>query len=218
MASQYHHSYPYSDYTIKWATSQWEIDQAFALRRRVFCQEQRIFEHDDCDEVDAYAQCLIAVAGHGCWHDKVVGTVRIHDEGKHVWWGSRLAVDANFRGKAGLGSALIKLAVSSANALGCQQFLAQVQKPNEALFQRLNWQSKFDIMVRNHPHVMMQAELEKFPPNANPNVGFIVRENLNSYNQNTAPALLEQCSAFLSSVAQKSSVTNHKIGIESYIR
>jgi len=54
MASQY----PYSDYTIKWATSQWEIDQAMALRRRVFCQEQGIFEHNDSDHIDGYAQCL----------------------------------------------------------------------------------------------------------------------------------------------------------------
>ena len=205
MASQY----PYSDYTIKWATSQWEIDQAMALRRRVFCQEQSIFEHNDSDHIDGYAQCLIAVASHGCWHDKVVGTVRIHDEGNHVWWGSRLAIDANYRGQSGLGTALIKLAVSSAHALGCQQFLAQVQKPNEAFFQRLNWQSQFEVMVRNHPHVMMQAQLDKFPPHTNPNVGFVVRENLSTYQKNTAPALLEQCSAFLSSANQSTSISQH---------
>lgn len=207
MASQY----PYSDYTIKWATSQWEIDQARALRRRVFCQEQKIFEGDDHDEIDDYAQCLIAIANHGCWHDKVVGTVRIHDEGDNVWWGSRLAVDAGFRGKVGLGSALIKLAVSSANALGCLQFLAQVQKPNETLFQRLNWLSKFDIMVRDYPHVMMQAELDKFPPHKNPNVGFIIREDLNLYNHNTAPERLEQCGAFLSSVSHTTPVMSSTV-------
>ncbi len=204
--------YPYSDYTIKWATSRWEIDQAQALRRRVFCQEQGIFEGDDYDTVDDYAQCLIAIAGHGCWHDKVVGTVRIHDEGDNVWWGSRLAVDASFRGQIGLGSALIKLAVSSANALGCQQFLAQVQKRNEPLFQRLNWQSKFELMVRNYPHVMMEAELHKFPPNNKPNEGFVVRENLVTYNRETAPARLEQYGVYMTAAYSPTVLTAGHVG------
>ena len=187
-------NYPYSDYTIKWATSQWEVDQARALRRRVFCQEQGLFDRDDNDEIDDYAQCLIAVAGHGCWHDKVVGTVRIHHEGNNVWWGSRLAVDSQFRTHIGLGSALIKLAVSSANAKGCEQFLAQVQKQNEPLFQRLNWQSRFELMVRDHLHVMMEAQLSMFPPNYKPENGFVLLEDLEHYNHQIAPALLAQYS------------------------
>ena len=184
-------NYPYSDYTIKWATSKWEVEQAQALRRRVFCHEQGIFDSDDRDQTDDYAQSLIAIANHGCWHDKVVGTVRIHHEGNNVWWGSRLAVDAGFRAHRGLGSALIKLAVSSANGLGCQQFLAQVQKQNESLFKRLNWQSCYDLEVQNRPHVMMQAELEKFPPMTSPTTGFVLRENLEDYNHQIAPALLQ---------------------------
>ncbi len=190
MASQY----PYSDYTIKWATSQWEVDQARTLRRRVFCEEQGLFDTDDTDLIDDYAQCLIAIANHGCWHDKVVGTVRIHDEGGHVWWGSRLAVDTSFRTHIGLGSALIKLAVSSAHAKGCQQFLAQVQKRNEGLFQRLNWQSRFELMIHDHPHVMMEAELSMFPPNHQPQKGFVLREKLDQYNHEVAPALLARFS------------------------
>jgi len=161
------------------------------LKRAVFCDEQGIFDSNDRDQTDDYAQSLIAIANHGCWHDKVVGTVRIHHEGNDVWWGSRLAVDPVFRSHRGLGSALIKLAVSSANGLGCQQFLAQVQKQNENLFKRLNWQSCYDLIVQNRPHVMMEAGLEKFPPMTNPTTGFIVRENLDDYNQQIAPALLQ---------------------------
>ena len=199
MANQSMFSYPHSDYTIKWATSNWEIEQAHQLRRKVFCHEQGIFDSDDSDPIDDYAQCLIAIANHGCWHDKVVGTVRIHHEGDNVWWGSRLAVDSDFRGQVGLGSALIKLAVSSANGVGCQKFLAQVQKQNERLFQRLRWQSCYELMIRNRLHVMMEAQLSQFPPITNPKTGFVVRENLNSYNLEVAPALLQKyCNTMLS--------------------
>ena len=165
----------YSDYTVKWATLDWELDQAFSLRRRVFCGEQGIFDDDDRDEIDDRAQLLVAVANHGGWHEKIVGTVRIHQESPGVWWGSRLAVDKAFRSQIGLGSVLIKLAVSSANAVGCSQFLAQVQKRNEVLFQRLNWESKFELMVKNHPHVMMDANLSEYPPCYQPTSGFVVR-------------------------------------------
>jgi len=141
--------------------------------------------------------------------------VRIHDEGNHVWWGSRLAVDANYRGQSGLGTALIKLAVSSAHALGCQQFLAQVQKPNEAFFQRLNWQSQFEVMVRNHPHVMMQAQLDKFPPHTNPNVGFVVRENLSTVNIKFATLFIMSVDleVLLNDVMDKSGIA-HKRSIQ----
>ena len=191
MKKQISFHYPHSDYTIKWATSEWEINQANQLRRNVFCQEQGIFDKDDQDEIDNYAQCLIAIANHGCWHDKVVGTVRIHDEGKHEWWGSRLAVDAKYRTHSGLGSALIKLAVGSANGLGCKRFFAQVQKQNESLFQRLGWKSRYELQVRGRAHVMMQAELDKFPPNVDPNSGFVLQEDMRLYNQDVAPALLQ---------------------------
>ncbi|MBO1255502.1 GNAT family N-acetyltransferase [Alteromonas sp. 5E99-2] len=164
----------FSDFTIKWATSEWEKHHAYALRRQVFCGEQGIFEIDDKDDIDNRAQVLVAIANHGGWHEKVVGTVRIHHEGNHVWWGSRLAVDASFRTQTGLGSLLIKLAVSSAHALGCKVFLAQVQKQNERLFQRLNWKSQYELMLKEHLHVMMKAELASFPPCYHPESGFVV--------------------------------------------
>ena len=191
MKKQVQFDYPHSDYTIKWATSEWEINQAKQLRRNVFCLEQGVFDNDDQDDIDDYAQCLIAIANHGCWHDKVVGTVRIHDEGKDVWWGSRLAVDRQYRTHSGLGSALIKLAVGSANGLGCKTFLAQVQKQNETLFERLGWQSCYELEVRGRKHVMMQADLDKFPPNLDPISGFALQEDMQRYNQSVAPALLQ---------------------------
>jgi len=180
----------YSDYTIKWATLDWELEQAFALRRAVFCKEQSIFEKDDRDATDDHAQLLVAIANKGGWHEKIVGTVRIHEERRRHWWGSRLAVDRHFRSQLGLGAMLIKLAVSSANALGCDEFLAQVQKRNERLFQRLNWHSQFEIEVKQHPHVMMQANLDEFPPCFQPKSGFVIKGRKQNDIEDIAASLL----------------------------
>ena len=166
----------YSAYTVKWASLNWEIEQARQLRQRVFCQEQKVFEQQDMDEIDDYAQCLVAIAHQGGWHDRVVGTVRIHPDlsQANVWWGSRLAVDAEFRTHSGIGAYLIRLAVGSAHALGCQQFFAHVQKQNERLFQRVGWDSQHEEILHGHRHVAMQAQLENFPPCHTPYSGFVI--------------------------------------------
>ncbi|MDF1763801.1 MAG: GNAT family N-acetyltransferase [Oleibacter sp.] len=165
----------YSDYTIKWATLPWEVEQAHALRRRVFCEEQGIFAEDDTDTVDEYARVLVALGNNGGWHQEVVGTVRIHQEALDLWYGSRLAVAAPFRRQGQLGRALIKLAVSSAHALGCTCFMATVQKQNEALFQQLNWQTKDYKTLFGHSHAVMEAELAAYPPCYTPNSGYVLR-------------------------------------------
>lgn len=185
----------YSDFTIKWATLDWEVRQAHALRRSVFCDEQGIFDKDDIDEIDCQAQVLVAIANHGGWHERIVGTVRIHQPEQGIWWGSRLAVQHEFRTQVGLGANLIRLAVSSACALGCIQFLAQVQKKNEVFFQRLSWQSKFDLDVRNHPHVMMQADLSEFPPCLQPKSGFVIKGKHRTYVNEAPSPLLYACIA-----------------------
>lgn len=165
----------YSDYTVKWATTRWEHEQAYALRKRVFCDEQALFEHDDRDTTDDYATTLVALGNCGGWHHAVVGTVRISHEGDNVWQGSRLAVDPEFRREAQLGPALIKLAVSSAHALGCKQFKATVQSRNETLFKRLHWQTKDHKTLFGASHAIMEADLDAYPPFYTPQTGFVLR-------------------------------------------
>nr|WP_227631726.1 MSMEG_0567/Sll0786 family nitrogen starvation N-acetyltransferase [Klebsiella pneumoniae] len=81
----------YAGYTIKWVTLPWEREQAYALRRQVFCREQGLFADDDRDEIDDHAHLLVALGCVAGWHDRVVGTVRIHQQSPGVWLGSRLA-------------------------------------------------------------------------------------------------------------------------------
>ncbi len=72
--------YQAGEFQVKFATSQWERRQAHALRRSVFCAEQKIFEEDDRDAVDDHAIPIVALSMMGVTSDQLVGTVRIHEE------------------------------------------------------------------------------------------------------------------------------------------
>jgi len=150
-------------YEVKLAETGSELAAAAVLRCAVFCEEQHLFEGDDRDEIDDYAETIVALNPEG----DVVGTVRIHEEAPRLWWGSRLAVDRRYRRIAQLGAGLIRCAVSTANGRGCDQFLALVQAQNEPLFHRLQWES---LAFENHhglPHVKMQADLTAYPVGMN---------------------------------------------------
>lgn len=179
----------YSEYTVKWVTLPWEADEAYALRRRVFCAEQALFEGDDRDITDNRAQLLVVLGGFGGWHEQVVGTVRIHEEAPGLWYGSRLAVDPAFRSQGHLGAMLIKLAVSSAHALGCEQFLARVQAQNELLFRRLHWERIGEEMILGREHVIMEAQLAHYPPCHDPRSGFVLRSRTRRTADELAPCL-----------------------------
>ncbi|EHP37964.1 acyltransferase [Cupriavidus basilensis OR16] len=158
-------------FRIRWAGAQWEADAAMALRRAVFCHEQGIFNGDDRDQVDDTAQLLVAVKCEAGAPEMVVGTVRIHQTEPGVWFGSRLAVHTAYRSHGKIGATLIKLAVSSANGLGCTRFLAHVQSQNVPLFRRLHWNVLAEETLLGRPHHLMQADLDHYPACLTPRVG-----------------------------------------------
>jgi putative N-acetyltransferase (TIGR04045 family) len=174
-----------SSFHIKFATQAWERAGAAALRRQVFCEEQRIFAHDDRDALDAGAITLVALSSFGIAPVDVVGTVRIHRDqpgvrsphsggsGTSEWSGSRLAVAKPFRRIGTIGTSLIRLAVMAAHARGCRVFHAHVQSANAPLFHALHWTTLQEVEVYGHPHHLMQADLAYYPPIADPEVGFL---------------------------------------------
>lgn len=153
-----------SGFVVKRASMPMEIDAAAALRRAVFCDEQGIFEGCDRDAIDDYAIPIVVLAPTG----HIVGTVRIHQEVPRLWWGSRLAVARDYRRVAQLGAGLIRCAVSTANAKGCDRFLAHVQTQNERLFQKLHWESLAYEDHHGMPHVKMRADLAAYPAGMDP--------------------------------------------------
>ncbi len=139
------------------------VEQALALRRAVFCDEQGLFSGSDRDAVDETATILVARAVGAVATGPVVGTVRIHRVGAGEWQGSRLAVAAEFRRVGALGAALIQLAVRSATSRGCRRFVAQVQGRNQVFFERLHWRALTHFELHGQPHVLMEADLSHYP-------------------------------------------------------
>jgi N-acyl-L-homoserine lactone synthetase len=166
------------------AQAHWERRGYHALRRAIFCEEQKVFSGDDRDAHDAQAVPIIAVRNCMGMGDEVVGAVRIHEDEPGRWWGSRLCVDRAYRSEtrfeahgvfedartkarfSSVGAALIYKAVSTAHALGCERFLAHVQHQNVAFFKRLHWRSVEEIELHGLPHHEMEADLSQYPPSA----------------------------------------------------
>jgi hypothetical protein len=171
------------DFIFKIARTDEDLSGYWALRKAIFCEEQKVFQVSDRDEHDEHAipiVCTTLIAG---MEDAVVGAVRIDERAPGVWYGSRLGVAADFRsikkispgvalrnhqpvylGLGALGAGLIFKAVSTAHAMGCREFLATVQHQNARFFQRLHWEPLAELELFGIPHVKMRADLEHYRP------------------------------------------------------
>lgn len=152
-----------------------EVRAYFNLRYQIFCQEQGLFRGSDGDEIDQIAYPILALTNIPSIHvpdlvqwEKVVGVVRIYEPEPGLWYGGRLGVHPHYRRGWQIGKGLIEKAVTTANAWGCQRFLATVQLQNVRFFQRLHWDSLEEIMILGHPHHLMEADLAYYPPNFEP--------------------------------------------------
>jgi predicted GNAT family N-acyltransferase len=172
------------DFIFKIARTPSEMDGYWKLRREVFCEEQQVFHGDhDRDVIDDHAIPIICATLIAGMVDEVVGAVRIDEREPRLWYGSRLCVARSFRkltqlspgasarnhqpvykGFGALGAGLIYKAVSTANAIGCDKFLADVQEQNHKFFQRLHWQTLGERHLHGLRHIHMQAELAQYPP------------------------------------------------------
>ena len=147
-------------YQFKLASSSKHIEAYFLLRQQIFCQEQGIFKTSDRDEYDLIAYPIVAVNSNS----QVVGVVRIYEAQPRIWYGGRLGVHPDYRRGWKIGKGLIEKAVTTANAWGCDHFLATVQLPNVRFFKRLHWNSIEELSICNQPHHLMEADLNFYPP------------------------------------------------------
>jgi len=152
-------------YRFKLATSVDEIKAYFALRQRIFCEEQHLFEDTDVDNIDAIAYPIIALENHT---HQVVGIVRIYEPEPGLWYGGRLGTHPDYRKGWQIGKGLIEKAVTTANTWGCRQFLATVQLQNVRFFQRLHWASLEEMNLCDRLHHLMEADLNYYPAGNEP--------------------------------------------------
>jgi putative N-acetyltransferase (TIGR04045 family) len=117
----------------------------YAIRRAVFCAEQRMFGgQDDRDERDADPGTLHAV---GAEDGVIGGTVRLYelDPDRGLWQGDRLAVLPAFR-RGHLGGLLVRFAVRTAGERGGDRMVAMIQLPNVRFFLSLGWELDGDVV------------------------------------------------------------------------
>jgi putative N-acetyltransferase (TIGR04045 family) len=144
------------------ATEAWELRAYHALRRRIFCDEQALFDGDDRDQVDERAIPIVAVARTAGVGEEVAGVVRIWREEPGEWFGGRLGTAPAHRKNGAIGTGLIDLAVRTACRRGCSRFRATVQERNVKLFERLGWCVTERLEAFGVPHARMQADLSRF--------------------------------------------------------
>lgn len=149
------------------AREPWQLDGYWALRREVFCRETRLFGSapGERDAHDAHALPLVALAHWAGGAEDVVGAVRIYELQSEpgVWYGGRLGVARAYRAHGRVGGGLIALAVGTARAHGCARFLANVLAENRLYFERHHFAPLEERELHGRPHVLMQADLERFP-------------------------------------------------------
>ncbi|MGF1457689.1 MAG: MSMEG_0567/Sll0786 family nitrogen starvation N-acetyltransferase [Leptolyngbyaceae cyanobacterium] len=155
-------------YTFELAQAPHDVRAYFRLRREIFCEEQGLFAEDDIDATDDVAYSIIAVEHHVLAGRQVVGIVRIYETEERLWYGGRLGVKPNYRRVGSIGKGLIQKAVTTANAWGCDRFLATVQLQNVRFFRRLHWASLQELEICDRPHHLMEADLAFYPPSQEP--------------------------------------------------
>jgi putative N-acetyltransferase (TIGR04045 family) len=150
------------DILFKAVTEAWELRAYRRLRRRIFCDEQGLFEHDDGDPIDERATALVALAYVAGMPDEVVGVVRVWEQESRHWWGGRLGTHPGHRGDRTIGPGLVRLAVETAYRRGCTRFRATVQLVNVPLFERLHWRVLGHAEVCGRAHALMEADLAHY--------------------------------------------------------
>ncbi len=140
-----------------WAARPEDMACHYAIRQRVFVEEQGVMVFTDLDSVDDQKTTIHVVAARG---NQLAGTVRLYplaDEG--VWKGDRLAVLPRHRSSLA-GLRLVRFAVATAAAAGGQEMVASVQTANTVFFERLGWyRDGPEISYYGLPHQPMRIAL-----------------------------------------------------------
>ncbi|GIM90850.1 MSMEG_0567/sll0787 family protein [Paractinoplanes toevensis] len=135
----------------------------YALRRRVFVDEQGLFDLHDRDGRDDDPRTVVLVARSA--RGELLGGVRVGPAGDGPdigWWqGGRLVVDPAARGTLGIGPALVRAACAYAESAGALRFDATVQRRNEPMFRRLGWQPVRHVAVAGRPHTLMRWPIRR---------------------------------------------------------
>ena len=132
-----------------------ELEQAFAIRRAVFVDEQGVDEALEFDGRDDHARHLLALK-----HGEAVGTLRVRwADGRHIAKIERVAVSPGARG-ARVGHALLRAAVALAEAEGAEEARLHAQVAARSFYVKLGFVAFGPEFIEDGiPHIAMRLSL-----------------------------------------------------------
>ena len=144
---------PESEVTVSEIKDRAQMEQAWALRRIVFIEEQHVPEEIELDADDAHAFHAIALDG-----GRPVGCGRMVAEGDHVKIG-RMAVLRELRG-LGIGRRVIEFLMEAARKQGYRKAILHAQITAEGFYLKNGYIPKGEVFEEaGIAHRLMEREL-----------------------------------------------------------
>jgi len=107
-----------------------DMDHAWAIRRRVFIEEQHVPEDIEMDADDSHAFHALAI-----FDGIAIGCGRMLEHGASEVKIGRMAVLREFRGK-GVGAQILRFLIDSARTRGCRKAILHAQLTAEGFYLR----------------------------------------------------------------------------------
>jgi len=128
-----------------------DMEEAFRIRRVVFCDEQRVDPALEFDGEDDACRHYLA------WRDgRAVGTARLHEIERGLFKIQRVAVLADER-KRGIGAELMKRTIADARAAGAATIAIHAQCHAEAFYEALGFRRIGGVFDEaGIPHIRME--------------------------------------------------------------
>lgn len=128
-----------------------DLEEAFRIRRLVFCDEQAVDPAEEFDGEDD--RCRQYLARHD---GRAVGTARLNELAPRHYKIQRVAVLAGDR-KNGIGTALMERTIADARAAGATDIVIHAQCHAEAFYMALGFRRVGDMFDEaGIPHIRME--------------------------------------------------------------
>ncbi|HEV3035881.1 MAG TPA: GNAT family N-acetyltransferase [Solirubrobacteraceae bacterium] len=116
---------------IRWALGPDDVRGAFAVRERVFCDEQGVPREEEIDERDEHALHLVALDPES---RRVIGTLRLLCDADSAKVG-RVAVEREWR-RRGIAARMLERALAQARERGCLRVRLASQLEARSVYER----------------------------------------------------------------------------------
>ena len=140
---------------IRPVQSEEDLRRCFAVRLRVFVEEQSVPPSEELDAYDAVAQHFLAE-----WGGRVMGTARMVDLGDGVAKIGRVAVDKDWRGR-GIGRALMEFVMRAAEPR-FHTLVLDAQVPVLGFYEKLGFVAEGEVFLdAGIPHRRMRRTIAR---------------------------------------------------------